>query len=818
MSAPTTNTLKLWYSRPAEQNWNRALPIGNGRLGAMVFGEVVSERIQLNEDSLWNGGPRTRVNPDAQKMLPEIRRLLQAGELAQAQTLVNDAFAGIPDSMRCYEPLADLLLEFRHQELASSSDPATAGAYATASFDQSHLQVYQRELDLATAVAGVDYTLDGITYRRQHLASAVDQVIVIRIDADCPGAISLRLRMERGPRESYSTRYADVTYGWEGLGICLQGKAGGEGGVRFAACLRASVEGGQVRTLGETLLIENADAVTLVFSAATTFREPEPLRYAQERATFALARGWNAILEDHLREYRSYFDRVELELGPCDPDSGKLPTDKRLLQVRAKQESWDPSLAALYFQFGRYLLISSSRPGSLPPNLQGIWNQDFWPAWGSKYTININTEMNYWPAEVANLAECHQPLFDLLDRVVESGRHTAQTMYGCRGFVAHHNTDLWADTCPTDRNLAASYWLMGGAWLALHLWEYFAFGQNLQFLQERAYPVLKQASRFFLDFLIEDDKGRLVVCPSSSPENVYRLPSGRTGTLCLGTSMDSQILNVLFRRTIQAAELLQLDSPLQQELKAALEKLPRPSTGKHGQLMEWPEDYEELDPAHRHISHLFALYPGDLIHPKKTPELAKAARVTLHRRGDEGTGWSLAWKINFWARLHEGKRAEDLLRQLLLPVSDITQGLEGTTYHGGGSYSNLFCAHPPFQIDGNFGGAAAIAEMLLQSHTETTVAGKLVAEIHLLPALPAAWSYGRIRGLRARGGFEVALAWQNGQLIEAAIHSDRGGTCVVCYGDHCCECEVSACGTITFGPGLFRSEIAARQQPIPTRR
>ena len=803
MPASTSNALKLWYRQPAEQNWNLALPIGNGRLGAMIFGNVVSERIQLNEDSLWNGGPRDRINPDARRSLPEIRRLLKDGQLAQAQSLVNDALAGLPDSMRCYEPLADLLLRFEHPGVCSQSDQATAEACGTTAFDASELTSYQRDLDLRSAVAEVDYVLRGVRYRRQHLASAVDQVIAIRLEADRPGALSFRLRMERGPRQSYSTRYADSVQACDGQGVCLRGKAGGEQGVGFAACLRASSEGGHVHILGETLLVEGAEAVTLVLAAATTFRETDPGRYALERSKAALNRGWKAMLQDHLGEYRGYFDRVDLNLAGAEASTADLPTDERLQHLHSSQGPFDPGLAALYFQFGRYLLISSSRPGSLPANLQGIWNEDFWPAWGSKYTININTEMNYWPAEVANLAECHQPLFDLVDRVAQSGRHTAQAMYGCRGFVAHHNTDLWADTCPTDRNLAASYWLMGGAWLALHLWEHFAFGRDTEFLRHRAYPILREASRFFLDFLIEDDKGRLVVCPSSSPENVYRLPNGQTGTMCVGTSMDSQILSVLFRHTLEAAAILQEDSALQEELAATLKRLPQPSIGRHGQLMEWPEDYEETDPAHRHVSHLFALHPGDLICPERTPELARAARVTLHRRGDEGTGWSMAWKVNFWARLQDGQQACKLLRNLLVPVYDAIEGSAGTAYHGGGSYPNLFCAHPPFQIDGNFGGAAAIAEMLLQSHGQaTSTDGKRIPEIRLLPALPPQWKHGQVRGLRARGGFEIDMAWEDGLLVRATVRSFTGESCVVRYRDQSRELALVPGSSFCLGGNL----------------
>jgi alpha-L-fucosidase 2 len=778
---------RLWYRKPAQQDWNRALPIGNGRLGAMVFGDIVAERIQLNEDSLWNGGPRDRRNPSTRAALPEIRRLLDEGKLAAAHALVNDAMAGIPDSMRCYEPLADLLIRFDVAGLPVQVPPdmlAVADGFVP-EIGAELLKDYRRELDLRDGVVSVSYSFNGISYRRCQLASAIDGVIVLRLEASRAGAVGFHLRMERGPRSSYSTRYADTSQAAGALGVLLRGRAGGESGVGFAAALQAHVEGGSARIVGETLVVENADAVTLVIGAATTFREQDPAAYALGKCEQALSKGWEAILADHVADHRRLFDRVELELGGGDFAAEDLPTDERL-QRQSRGEK-DPALAALYFQFGRYLLMASSRPGSLPANLQGIWNEHFWPPWGSKYTININTEMNYWPAEVGALPECHQPLFDMLERLVESGRKTAQVMYGCRGFVVHHNTDLWADSCPTDRNLAASYWYLGGAWLSLHLWEHYAYTRDRNFL-EKAYPILKEASRFFLDFLIEDKKGRLILSPSSSPENVYRLPNGEYGVLSAGTSMDSSVLNCLFRHTRQAASVLGLDENFRGEIAVALEKLPPLAIGSQGQLLEWLEEYEEVEPQHRHVSMAFALYPGDLVSLQKTPELAEAARVTLNRRGDEGTGWCMAWKAAFWARLGDGDRALQLLGNLLDPVFPAeTEELDGKNLVGerGGSYPNLFCAHPPFQIDGNFGGCAAIAEMLLQSHeTERDGAdGAVLPVLHLLPSLPAAWAEGRVQGLRARGGFQLEFSWKQGKLQTAKLYSEHGGSCFVRIGD-----------------------------------
>ena len=794
---------RIWFETPADQDWNRALPIGNGCLGAMVFGNVFGERIQLNEDSLWNGGPRDRTNPSALEALPEIRNLLAEGRLARAHNLVNDALAGIPDSMRCYEPLCDLLMWFEYDGVdnrPSPEDLALADGYITSKSDPNLVRKYSRELDLRDGLAQVEYVINGIQYRRKLIASAPDGVILIRLEASKPGSIAFRSRIERGPRDSYSTRYADTVSAIENHGVLLCGKAGGENGVGFAANLRASAEGGKVRVIGETLVIEQADAVTLSFSAATTFRQPHPAAHALEQTQSALAKGWHHVLADHLAAFRGFSERVTLELGASGADP--VPTDQRLARFAEGQP--DPGLAALYFHFGRYLLISSSWPGSLPANLQGIWNQDFWPSWGSKYTININLQMNYWPAETANLAECHQPLFELLERLVESGRRTAREMYGCRGFMAHHNTDLWADTCPTDRNLAASYWLMGGAWLSLHLWEHFQFGGDLAFLQ-KAYPILQEASLFFLDFLVEDSQGRLVVSPSVSPENVYSLPTGEFGVLCPGASMDSQILTELFKATLAAGKQLGKDTQFRQLLDDALQRLPEPSISKDGRLMEWPDECEEIDPQHRHVSHAFALHPGNIISPRRTPALAAAIRKTLETRGDEGTGWCMAWKACLWARLGNGAHAYQLLENLFTPVTSPLDSRVDTSYERGGSYQNLFCAHPPFQIDGNFGGTAAIAEMLLQSHeTEWDEdSGASLPVINLLPALPAAWPEGSFTGLRARGGFELSLVWKSSTLESGGLRSKNGGRCFLYYGDSRRRVELLADGAFQFGQADF---------------
>jgi alpha-L-fucosidase 2 len=761
---------ELFYEEPARDDWNRALPIGNGKLGAMIFGNIAAERIQLNEDSLWNGGPRDRNNPDAREQLPILRKLMMEGRLREAHALANDAMAGIPDSMRCYEPLADLLFDFQHPGVAidRSGNIAIAERSSDPIFSAEDLSAYRRSLDLAGAVARVDYTIGGHRFSREHFASAPDNVLASRIQAHTPHTISFRLRIIRGPLRSYSSRYADGVKQIEKHGLLIWGRAGGEDGVRFALCLRIAVDRGSLRQMGDTLIVKDATAATVILSAATSFRESDPQAYALHKSEQALTRGWERLREAHRADYEPLFQRVTLQLGRAEQTQPNLPTDKRL--QRHSEGAADPGLAALYFQFGRYLLLSGSRPGSLPLNLQGIWNQDFQPAWGSKFTININTEMNYWPADAGNLSECVEPLITLVERLIEPGRKTARVMYGCRGFVTHHNTDIWADTCPTDRNLACSYWPMGGAWLALNLWDHYEYRRDPALLR-RLYPILTEASLFFIDYLVENSQGRLVICPAVSPENTYRLPNGEVGTMSVGCSMDSQILDKLFRATEEICALLGEDAAFAAEVKSTRQRLPQPSINAEGRLQEWPEDYAELEPEHRHVSHLFALHPGDQISPGTTPELAKAARRTLERRGDSGTGWSIAWKINFWARLLDGNRAHLLLRNLF----HLVDSSAGANYHHGGSYPNLFCAHPPFQIDGNFGGCAAIAEMLLQSHERKD--GKPV--IRILPALPDDWPTGSISGLCARGAFELDFVWENKIVTKTTIRSRSGGDCVL---------------------------------------